>query len=294
MLDLSPRPFHRGSIHVPALGLGAGGLGDDSVDDRGVDALISKALELGVTLIDTAPSYGASEERLGRVLFGRRHQFVLSTKVGYAVPNVPDWTADAVRLGIDRALGVLRTDHLDIVHLHSCPHDVLERGDVARALFDAVDAGKVRVAAYSGDGHALYVAVEMGFGGIQASLSLVDRNNAPTLRMARERGIGVVAKRALCNAPWRYLQSPAREDEARAWSRWLGLAYDFGDHDPASIAIRWVVFHTDTDCALVGTRSDARLEQAVRAVNQGPLSDGLIEQANQRWEAVGASWPPLT
>src|SRR5439155_433564 len=106
--------------------------------------------EVGITLLDTAPSYGLSEERIGRLLKGRREGFVLSTKGGYGVPGVPDWTHAAVRGSIEQALRRLCTDHIDIFHLHSCPLDVLCREDILQALAEAQARGQVRVLAYSG------------------------------------------------------------------------------------------------------------------------------------------------
>jgi len=110
---------------VSRLGLGTGSLGDPAQSDAEVDRLLGTALDLGITLFDTARSYGLSEERLGRFLRGRRDGVVLSTKVGYGVDGVPDWTPECIRKGIDRALGLLQTGVIDLVHLHSCPQGTL-------------------------------------------------------------------------------------------------------------------------------------------------------------------------
>src|SRR5207249_2921445 len=115
------------------------------------ERLLNQVLDLGLNLIDTARGYGLSEVRIARYLGPRRQEIVLSTKVGYGVLGVKDWTGDAVRLGIDEALQTLQTDWIDIVHLHSCSLEVLQRGEVITALDDARQAGKVRVAAYSGE-----------------------------------------------------------------------------------------------------------------------------------------------
>jgi len=103
--------------------------------------LLNHALDLGLTLIDTARSYGLSEERIGRHLARRRDEFVLSTKVGYGIDGIPDWTYDCVVAGVDAARARLRTDVIDIVHLHSCGPGLLEAGEVARALADCAAAG---------------------------------------------------------------------------------------------------------------------------------------------------------
>lgn len=293
-MALLTRTFARGALRVPVLGFGAGALADPSLPEAEADAVLGAAFDLGLRLFDTAPSYGPSESRIARFLTGRRDQVILSTKVGYGVPGVPDWTPDAVRLGVDRALARFGTDYVDLVHLHSCPTELLEQGEVPAALADAVRAGKVRVAAYSGDGHPLYIATRLeGFSGVQASLSIADRNNAPTMTIAKhERGYGTIAKRALANAPWRFTERPGREDEAEYFDRWRALAFEL-EADPMEVCLRWVVHHTDTDCTLVGTRSPERLAQAVAAAGKGPLPTRVLDHLAARWEAVGRYWPPL-
>ena len=81
------RPLGRTGLSVFPVGLGAGALGDPSLGEAEAERLLLGALDLGVNLIDTAPSYGLSEERIGRILGARRAQVVLSTKGGYGVPG---------------------------------------------------------------------------------------------------------------------------------------------------------------------------------------------------------------
>src|ERR1700694_3817438 len=76
------RPLGQTGLSVSVLGLGAGRIGEPATSDADVDRLVGGALEAGVTLIDTARSYGLSEERLGRALAGRRERVVLSTEGG--------------------------------------------------------------------------------------------------------------------------------------------------------------------------------------------------------------------
>jgi aryl-alcohol dehydrogenase-like predicted oxidoreductase len=219
------RPLGATGILVSQLGLGAGPLGDASLDEADAARLLHGALDLGVTLIDAARSYGLAEERIGRHLERRRDDVVISTKVGYGIDGVPDWTHACVEAGVDRALRVMRTDRLDVVHLHSCPLDVLSRGEILDALERARHAGKIRVAAYSGDNEALRFAVDCGrFGSVQASWSAVDRALAPLLPVTRERGVGVLAKRALANGAFRELAPPPQPDRRVYWDRWRALS----------------------------------------------------------------------
>jgi len=125
------------------------------------------------------------------------------------VDGIPDWTYDCVVAGVDAARARLQTDVIDIVHLHSCGLEPLETGEVTRALADCAAAGKLRVAAYSGDGAALRWAIAGGeFGSVQASLSLCDQQALRPLAEARACGLGTIAKRPLCGQPWRARRRP--------------------------------------------------------------------------------------
>ena len=250
--------------------------------------VIARAIDSGVRLIDTAPSYGQSEDLIGRALSGRRHEVVLSTKVGYAVPGVADWTPEAVVGGVDLALRRLRTDHIDVVHLHSCPLVTLQSGGVAEALSTTVEAGKVRVAAYSGENEALDWAVGCGsFAAIQTSLNLCEqRSAAAAVPRARELGLGVLGKRTLANAPWRFSQRPEAPDLATYWERWSAMALELPD-PPADVALRFAVFSTGADCCLLGTGRAERLDWAVGVIEKGPLDVDLVASLRS---AIDPDW----
>src|ERR1035437_1577658 len=124
------RQFGFTGLKVSALGLGAGHIGDYNADEKSVDKLLNTAVDLGVNLIDTARGYGASEERIGKFLSRRRNEIIFSTKVGYSIAGYEDWTYGCVIAGINEALKQLRTDYIDIVHLHFCPTDILRNNSV--------------------------------------------------------------------------------------------------------------------------------------------------------------------
>ena len=185
------------------LGFGAMQVGDPRVTEADAAAMLNAALDVGLTLIDTARSYGLSEERIGRHLARRRDEFVLSTKVGYDMDGLADWTYDCVMAGVDAARDRLRMDVIDIVHLHSCGLGVLRAGEAARALEHCRELGKLRIAAYSGDDEALAARSRSGaFGSVQASVNLCDQQSLATLAIAKSRGLGTIAKRSLAGRPW--------------------------------------------------------------------------------------------
>lgn len=289
---MEQRPLGTTGLMVSAVGLGAGRIGGAETSEADVDALVGAALDLGVTLVDTARSYGLSEERLGAALAGRRERVVLSTKVGYGVPGLPDWTGPCVEAGVEAALRRLRTDRLDLVHLHSCPRETLERGGVVEALARAVQAGKVRVAAYSGEEEPLAWAVASGaFGAVQCSVSAVDQGalDGP-VREAQARGLGVLAKRALGNAPWRFAARPPEPDVAEAWERFRALGLAEGGVPWAARFTRFAAHAPGVSAVLVGTASATHLREAVHAVGDGPLPEEEVSAWRAAWGRAGRGW----
>lgn len=295
MSHLEARPFGRTGLSVSPLGLGAGEIGGDQLDDRDVETLLRTAVDCGVTLIDSARSYGQSEARIGRFLAPVRDRIVLSTKVGYGVEGVPDWTAECIRLGIERALGLLATDRIDIVHLHSCPVETLERGDVIGALHEARRVGKIRCAAYSGDNEALVWAAASGhFDSLQMSWNLCDQRAAPVIERASAAGLGVIAKRPLANAPWRYDERPVGQEAEPYWVRWKALGIDPGALDWNELAARFAAHFPGVSSAIAGTRQVAHLCHNVELVARGPLPPDVVGAIRARFAVVGADWPSRT
>jgi aryl-alcohol dehydrogenase-like predicted oxidoreductase len=287
--EIPIRTFGASGLRVPAIGLGAGPLGDAALDERDVESLVLRALERGVTLFDTARSYFLSEERLGRILEGRPGA-ILSTKVGYGVEGHADWTGACVAAGIDRALRVLRRDHVEIVHLHSCPASVLAREDVLRALDDAKSAGKIGVAAYSGEEEDLDAAIETGrFGAVQISISLCDQRSLHT-RASKLAGLGVIAKRAIANAPWRYESRPDAHDVGEYWDRFRALELGSFGMSFSELSLRFAAFSAPVSTALIGTRSIAHLDVSIDAIARGPLPDVIRAAIEERWRAVAHEW----
>lgn len=286
------RPFGATGLAVPPLGLGAGSVGDGSLDEAEAARLLHGALDLGLSFVDTAPGYGLSEERIGRHLSGRRSSFVLSTKLGYGVPDVPDWTPECIARGVDQALSRLRTDVLDVAHLHSCPLETLLSSGVVEALLDAVRAGKVRVAAYSGENEALAWAVSSGaFGSVQCSVNVCDQRS---LALVAARGLGVVAKRPLANAPWN--PAAAHPDDAAAAAyrdRWQALHLAELGLEPTELAIRFASFAPGVSTAIVGSRSLEHIAELKALVAKGPLPSDVLEEITTRFTTVGQTWPGM-
>jgi aryl-alcohol dehydrogenase-like predicted oxidoreductase len=278
-------------MSVSILGLGAGPLGDPALAERDVEHLLRGAVDLGITLVDTARSYGLSETRIGRYLAPVRDQVLLSTKLGYGIDDLLDWTGPCVTAGVDAALARLCVDCIDVVHLHSCPSEVLLAGDVIEALDRARAAGKLRAMAYAGDNRDLATALSLGvFDVVQTSLNLCDQRSLPSVARAAGLGLGVIAKRPLANAPWRLSAPPRAADLAVYWERWQALALEPVDEPWPEHALRFTAYSRGVSCAIVGTTSLAHLEDAADAIARGPLAPERDAALRARFAGCGPRW----
>lgn len=148
MTEMTYRRLGDSGLVVSALGLGGNNFGR-RLDLDATRAVVDAALDAGVTLIDTADTYGESEELLGQVLRGRRDRVVLATKFGGDVhgANGPDWGARAsrryVRTAVERSLRRLQTDWIDLYQLH-WPDPSTPMEETLSVLTDLVREGKVR------------------------------------------------------------------------------------------------------------------------------------------------------
>lgn len=288
---IEPRHFGTTGIQVSAIGFGAGHIGDASLTDKEAGALLNAVLDAGIHLIDTARGYGASEERIGRHLAHRRDDFVLSTKVGYGIPGFEDWTHGCVLAGVHAALRLLQTDRIDIVHLHSCPLETLQRGEVIDALDELVAQGLIRVAAYSGDHTPLAHAVSSGrFRAMQTSLNICDQRVIDhPLPQAKERGMGVIAKRPVANAPWRFGARPVGHYAEEYWVRWKTMNVDIG-MDWQEAALRFAAFTYGVDTCIVGTTNLDHLRQNIAAVAKGILPAEVVARLRSAFRQHDHHW----
>jgi aryl-alcohol dehydrogenase-like predicted oxidoreductase len=285
------RDFGTTGIKVSALGLGTGHLGDDSLSEKDAERLLNTAADMGISLFDTARGYDRSEERIGKYLSHRRGEVILSTKVGYGIEGLADWTYDCVLAGVRRARQLMKTDYLDIVHLHSCPVEVLRQGAVVDALLQSVEEGFVRVAAYSGENEHLLFALESSrFRSLQCSINICDQRTLDgPLPRAKERGMGIIAKRPVANAPWRYAECPVGHYAEEYWKRWkaMGLHIEMPWQE---LALRFAAYTWGVDSCIVGTTSLAHLQQNIRFINNGKLPQPVIDELRNSFRMHDDNW----
>jgi len=159
---LPTRKLGRTGIKVPILGFGSGSRFLMYKEDDEAIAALNRAIDLGITYIDTAHSYGngKSEERVGRVMATRRNEVVLATKIAAR-------TADDARRQIELSLKRLQTDRLDVMHIHALKSmedlaAIEKKGGVLEAIYEAREKKITRAIGITchADPHALQAALE--------------------------------------------------------------------------------------------------------------------------------------
>ena len=284
-------------MEASVLGFGGSEIGYERVARRTVARLLGSALDAGLNVIDTAECYEDSETLIGGALGDRRHETYLFTKCGHTGGWArEDWRPASLLASIERSLKRLATDRVDLVQLHSCSLAELRRGDVIGALERARERGLTRYIGYSGDGAAARYAIECGrFDTLQTSVSIADQQALDlTLPLARERGVGVIAKRPLANVAWRHARKPSEPDYQAYWSRLRALDYDFlgaPGETAVATALRFTLSAPGVHTAIVGTTKPERWPQNAALLAAGPLPPARFEQIRTRWRHVaGASW----
>ena len=286
---METRTLGKTGMQVSVLGFGGVQIAGESLTT--VERLLGSALDAGLNVIDTSADYGDSEDLIGRAVAARRSEYFLFTKCGHndgeELPDVPDWDPRLLEASIDRSLRRLRTDHLDLIQLHSCSYDVLREGKVVRVLEKARGAGKVRFIGYSGDNEDARYAVKMDvFDTLQTSVSIADQQEIDfTLPAARERNMGIIAKRPIAEAVWTQ-QNVLKSDYGYPYlERLQTLKYDFlNNPDSVDIALRFTLTVPGVDVAIVGTANPDRWHQNANVVAMGNLPQEQYQNIRAVWE----------
>lgn len=288
---MEKRQFGKTDMRVSVLGFGGSEIGYEGADEATVSTLLNSALDAGLNVIDTAECYESSEELIGKAVSHRRSEFYLFTKCGHPRGiGSEDWSASSILESIERSLKRLQTDCVDLVQLHSCSEAILRKGEAMSALQTARDRGYTRYLGYSGDSLAAKFAVESEvFDSLQTSLNIADQEAVElTIPRARERDLGVIAKRPIANAAWVSGHKPANSYTHTYWDRLRKLNYPFlRSADPSKgigHALRFTLSVPGVDVAIVGTTKPERWKENATILERGILSDEEFQAIRERWE----------
>lgn len=206
------RPLGASGLRVSPLGLGTVKFGRNQgvkypqpfelPSDREALALLDLAWDLGVNVLDTAPAYGSSEERLGLLLRQYRRDWVIVTKVGEEFQNGVscfDFSAAATRASVERSLRRLGVEVLDTVLIHSSGDDlrILEQEAVLPTLLDLKQAGLVRAVGMSSKTVAGGLRAVECCDVVMVAYNPCHQEEQPVIRAARAAHKGVLIKKGL-------------------------------------------------------------------------------------------------
>ena len=294
------RDFGRTGLKVSALGFGGAPIGHLKVEPRVVSEILSTLLDNGVNLIDTAASYFESEVLIGDAISHRRGEYTLVSKCGTRLDDIPEerpYSAGMVTKTIERSLRRLRTDHLDVMILHSCDLETLQNGDALAALRKAKDAGKIRFPAFSGDNEtAAYAATLPEIAVIEISVSVPAQHNIDAVLPTTGRhNVGVIAKRSMFNGGW----LPVAEQPAfyrgyiktymERFQQMQLNASDLGfDGPPAAvwpeIALRFTHSIPGVHTAIVGMTDVQQVRQNLQSIAKGPLLPKVVQTIREAFK----------
>jgi aryl-alcohol dehydrogenase-like predicted oxidoreductase len=286
------RELGRTGMRVSVLGFGGSEIGFEPAEPSRVRRLLQEALDAGLNVIDTAECYGDSESLVGQAVADRRQEFHLFTKCGhFEGTGRDDWSVVSLEKSIARSLARLRTDHVDLLQLHTCTEDDLRRGEVIEVIERARQRGQTRFIGYSGDGPAARYAVECGrFDTLQTSINVADQEALRlTLPLALARGVGVIAKRPIANAAWRTGERPANAYHHAYWDRLRRLDYEFLRRPLAQsigTALRFTASLPGVTTLIVGTTQPGRWRENAALLAPGALPSADMDAIRHRWQQI--------
>jgi aryl-alcohol dehydrogenase-like predicted oxidoreductase len=283
--------FGKTGFEVTSLGFGAAPAAYLAADQERAAKVINQLLDAGVNLIDTAAGYPGSETFLGERFSHRRKDFVLVSKCGHKIPesNTSPWAPETITATVDRALRQLRTDHVDVMLLHSCDMKVMQKGEALAALVEAREAGKIRFAGYSGDNQvAAYAATLPDIAVIETSISIADQINIElVLPAAVEKNLGVLAKRPIANSAWRKELPGMYANYGKVYTdRLAKMKLDPGElgiSGPAEtawpeLALRFTLSQPGVHTAIIGTTNPENAAANIRYAEKGALPGAVVEK----------------
>lgn len=250
------RPLHATDLLVSSLGLGTVKFGRnqqvkypttfDLPTDEAILSLLDLARSEGINLLDTAPAYGTSEERLGKLLGARRDDWVIVSKAGEDFVDgrsVFDFSPTAISSSVERTLCRLRTDRVECLLLHSDGNDleILDHSGAVDSLLNLKAAGKIRSIGISTKTVAGGIrAVELGLDVVMVTYNPWFTEEESVLDAAAASGTSVFLKKAL-------------------GSGWFGS--DAPPGNPVEAAFDFVFQHAATTSAIVGTINPLHLHE---------------------------------
>lgn len=291
------RRLGRTGQDVSVIGLGTWQLGGEWGKDftqPEVDAMVGRAAELGINLVDTAECYGdhLSEQLVGKAIGRTRDDWIVASKFGHRYlgdgARRDEWSAREVVAQLDRSLRALGTDRLDLYQFHSGDDEVFGNDELWTALAAQKAAGKVRFLGISVGDNATTAqvdrATDVGADVVQVVYSRLDREpEEELLGSCADQDLGVIAREALAGglltgkyAPGTTFTDPtdtrSGRDASEMERRLAKVAAISEDEVPSSVgmsrwALAWVLRHPAVTSVIPGCKSVAQVEANAAAAD---------------------------
>lgn len=291
---MEKRVLGKTGLDVTCLGFGSAQVGFLDCSLGQAESVLNGLLDAGIGVIDTAACYGNAEELIGKAVSGRRDEYVLVSKCGHHVldSDPAEWTGGVVGCNVRRSLELLKTDCLDVLLLHSCSAEELRGDGLVEALVGCKEKGLARFIGYSGDGDDAVAALEYEvFDCLETSISVCDQQVLDmALVKAREKNIGVIAKRPIANTCWR-IGSNTESDYVNYIRPYcerlekMGLSCEAVGFDGSMVelALRFSVFQAGVSTAIIGGRNIEHIKENIAIVGKGPLPAEVVEKIREIW-----------
>lgn len=311
----------RTGLTVSRAGFGGGGIGQvwGPTDEKKAIAAVQRALELGVTFFDVAPSYGdgKAEEALGKALEGRAESVVIATKVRLRAEDMDD-VHGAVRRSVDASLSRLRRNAVDVLHVHNrftehrgevldslSGNDVL--GPVLEAYRSVQQAGKTQFIGLSAmDHHVPTMRRILGSGEYDTVLTYYNLlnwtaqeppppgadlfDNGQIIPLARSLDMGVIGIRShAAGALTDALDRPPRPNDALmekdlASARKLGFLVQGPIRTLAQAAMVFSLMNPDIHTTVPGVKNRAEAEEIAGCMDLGPIPPDHLDRLRELYE----------
>lgn len=291
----------RTGLEVTQLGYGSMGLrgpktwGIRIVSDEAADTFLNAVLDSGINFIDTAPDYGASEERIGRFISSRRNEFILATKCGCVYRQCEDhleldhvWKADVIRKNLETSLRRLKTDVIDILQFHGGNAETLQREGLIDLLLSFREAGMIRFVGISSSLPNLPALIDLGvFDTFQIPYSCLAPQHCDLITRAAESGAGIIVRGGIAQGgPDAEIQRSGLND---IWNRAKLDELLPPAMSRAEFLLRHTLSHPHCHTTIVGTCNRQHLADNLATATAGPLPEELCQRVNARVSPVLAA-----
>jgi aryl-alcohol dehydrogenase-like predicted oxidoreductase len=313
------RTLGRTDWKVSTVSFGAWAVGGTwgPVDDKESMAALHRAVDHGVTLFDTADVYGDghSEKLLGRLRRERKEPFHITTKAGKRLDpfTVEGFNRKNLTSFVERSLGNLQTETIDLLQLHCPPQDIYYKPDVFEILDDMVKAGKIRFYGVSVERveEALKAIDFPGVQSVQIIYNIFRQRPADVLfHEARKRKVGILARLPLSSgmlAGKMTRKSTFSDDDHRNYNR-DGASFDRGETfsgipfevgldaveelrplvpagaSLAAMALRWILMNEAVTCVIPGGKRPTQVDENCAAADLTPLTAETMAKIQDVYE----------